>query len=168
MLSQAYFSHFSVTMAESLILQVLFILFCVALLCILMGKRRFYNPQDYHSVDIEATSEHVGPRSSSSEHSSSPGRLRGRRRTRRRHPAAPEESLPKVWLVCPCRNCARSPKARTRLYSTVVLHIHQHLMSDKFKVCHSSFGHFDSFQTYLPYSESTAYIMIIFNDFLVE
>jgi hypothetical protein len=129
-----YRRHLEVTMPESVIMQLFLFLSCLALVSLLMGKRRFYNPQDYHGVDIEAASEKVNPGSSSSEHSSSPGRRRGRRRTRRRHPAPPEESLPKVWLVCPCRNCARSPKAHTRLYSTVVLHIRQHLMSDKYKV----------------------------------
>jgi hypothetical protein len=109
-------------------------MFCLAIFLVLMGKRRYYNPTDHRGVDIEAASAEGPMRTSSSEHSSSPGRREGRRRNRRQPHFTEDESIPQIWLVCPCRNCARSPKPHTRLYSTVKLHLRQHLMGEKYKV----------------------------------
>jgi hypothetical protein len=108
---------------------------CIAVLFIIMGRRKPYDPRDYKSIDLEtAASESIRIRSESSDISTGSGQRGRRPRKQRRHQAPTAEDVPLFWVVCPCKDCERHRKPRTRLYSTVLRHIKQHLMGEIYKV----------------------------------
>jgi hypothetical protein len=110
------------------------ILFCMVFLCIIMGRRRTYDPRNYENIDVEAASQDVGAQSPSSDSPTEPPRRRRRRGTHGVSHSPHPEDVPKFWVVCPCQKCERTSKPHFRLYSTVLMHLSQNLMGEKFKV----------------------------------
>jgi hypothetical protein len=114
-------------------------LLLVVFFCIITGTRKLYNPRDFQNIDIEAASQDVPRRTSSLDNSNSKGHRR-RRRHENRHSTSPASSgEPEFWLTCPCKHCERHSKPKTRMYSTVVMHIRHHLLGEKFKVIFGTF-----------------------------
>ena len=90
------------------------------------------DPSEYESMDIEAA---LRPEPSAAQDAAV---LQDNPRPKRRRapPGYREDSEQhQYWLVCPCTRCARKDKPHVRLHSTVIKHIRQHLMADKYKVC---------------------------------
>jgi hypothetical protein len=106
----------------------------IAMFFIVMGRRKSYNPRDYHGYDIENTPEHVSESSSPLEDSTGASPPRHRRRTHSQSHIPDVLDDPKFRIICPCRICEGDQKRHSRLYSTVLRHLRQHLMGEKFKV----------------------------------
>jgi hypothetical protein len=99
-----------------------------------MGRRKKYDPRDYQAVDVEAALADIPGRSPSSETPDEPAPRRRRRRSPGPSHSPHGDDVPLFWLVCPCKHYEGGSRPHTRLYSTVLKHISQNKMGEKFQV----------------------------------
>lgn len=98
--------------------------------------RKTNEPGDLMAIDIEAASQPGSIRDLSTEPSDTEQRHRRRKRKYRRLSQPSNDTVEDAdfWVVCPCVRCCKDDKPHIRLYSTVLQHIRQHLISNKYEV----------------------------------